>query len=233
MSESKNIVVATIKSWNIRLAEKLQKELEGKYNVYIITKKEDLSSENLENIRPIYIFFPHWSWIIPPEVYMRFECIGFHITDLPYGRGGSPLQNLILRKKHETKITAFRIGRDIDAGEIYLKVPFYIGLGSAEEIFIKASEIIFTKMIPQILESRPIPVPQTGEVVIFKRRSPEESNLAGTDIKNLDDFYDFIRMLDAEGYPRAFIKVNNVVILFSEAHKKERKVVGRFEAIEE
>ena len=41
------------------------------------------------------IFIPHWSFIIPKEIYQNFECILFHMTDLPFGRGGSPLQNLI------------------------------------------------------------------------------------------------------------------------------------------
>jgi methionyl-tRNA formyltransferase len=41
--------------------------------------------------------------------------------------------------------------------------------------------------------------------------------------------YDFIRMLDAEGYPKAFIKLNDVKIEFSEVHLKNRKLIGRFE----
>ena len=43
------------------------------------------------------------------------------MTDLPYGRGGSPLQNLILKGKKTTKITAFKMIDKIDAGPIYLK----------------------------------------------------------------------------------------------------------------
>ena len=44
--------------------------------------------------------------------------------------------------------------------------------------------------------------------------------------------YDIIRMLDAEGYPRAYIKMDNLKILFSEAHKND-KLIGRVEIIEE
>ncbi len=32
---------------------------------------------------------------------MKFECVCFHMTDVPYGRGGSPLQNLIIREPQE------------------------------------------------------------------------------------------------------------------------------------
>jgi len=38
-------------------------------------------------------------WIILKEIFENYEIILFHMTDLPYGRGGSPLQNLIVRGK--------------------------------------------------------------------------------------------------------------------------------------
>jgi len=230
------IVIATIKPWNINNANKLKDILRSKkIEVFIITNKEEFNFENLKKVNPKYIFLPHWSWKIPKEIYKNFECIGFHITDLPFGRGGSPLQNLISRKIYKTKITAFRIEQDLDAGKIYLKKDFYIGLGSAEEIFITASEIIFFEMIPFILEKNPVPYEQKGKVVKFVRRKPEESNLeiAVNNFKNLRDFYDFIRMLDGEGYPKAFLKIGKFKILFSEVHMRTDKLVGRFEVLED
>ena len=228
-----NIVIATIKSWNIENAKKLKEKLKGKFNVVLITNKENLTFKNLQKINPKYIFFPHWSWKIPKEIYENFECVVFHMTDLPFGRGGSPLQNLIQRKIYNTKISAIKVEEGLDAGKIYLKRDLYIGLGSAEEIFILASNIIFFDMIPFILENNPVPQNQEGKVVIFKRRRPEESNIQTANLKGLEDFYDFIRMLDAEGYPKAFIKVNKFKIFFSEVHRKFNKLVGRFEIVED
>lgn len=43
------------------------------------------------------------------------------MTDLPYGRGGSPLQNLIVRNHYKTKISEIRVKKEIDSGPIYLK----------------------------------------------------------------------------------------------------------------
>jgi methionyl-tRNA formyltransferase len=37
----------------------------------------------------------------------------------------------------------------------------------------------------------------------FKRRKPQESEIGK--LRSLEQLYDFIRMLDAEGYPRAFL----------------------------
>ncbi|MDZ7775688.1 MAG: hypothetical protein U5L09_08890 [Bacteroidales bacterium] len=74
----------------------------------IINKKEELSLELLKKITPEYVFFPHWSYIIPESIFNNYECIVFHMTDLPFGRGGSPLQNLISRGYKETKISALK-----------------------------------------------------------------------------------------------------------------------------
>ncbi len=56
------------------------------------------------------------------------------MTDLPYGRGGSPLQNLIQRGHTSTMLTALRCGAGLDTGDVYLKQPLSLH-GSAEEIF--------------------------------------------------------------------------------------------------
>lgn len=229
----KKVVIATIKRWNIDNAFKLKSMLAGKYEIHVIKSKEELKIDIIRSIDPIYIFFPHWSWRIPKDIYENYECIGFHMTDLPFGRGGSPLQNLIERGVYNTKITAFRIEKDIDAGDVYLKRDLFIGLGSAEEIYMVASEIIFFDMIPYILENNPKPEGQKGKATVFRRRTPEQSDLLRSQVSNLQEVYDFIRMLDAEDYPKAFIKIGRLKIEFSEVHKKYNKIVGRFEITEE
>lgn len=227
------IIIAAIKSWNIYNAEKFKSLFNDSYDIYIFTKKEELNYQVVRDINPKYIFFPHWSWIIPKDIYENFICVVFHIADLPYGRGGSPLQNLILRKIYNTKISALKVDSGIDTGKIFLKEDFEIGIGSAEEIFIKASEIIFSKMIPFILENNPEPYKQKGEILTFRRRTPEESNIANSGISSLDDLYDFIRMLDAEGYPNAFLKIGKLKMTFTDVHKKQDKLLGKFEVSHE
>lgn len=222
------ILIATIKSWNIENALEFRDKYWEKYEVMIITTKEDLNLQFINKYNPDYIFFPHWSWIIPETIYENFECVVFHMTDLPYGRGGSPLQNLILRKVYNTKISAIRVEKGLDTGKIYLKKDFFIGLGSAEEIFIEASKISF-QMIETIIEEKLVPREQEGEAVFFNRRKAEESDMSEAELQNLDDVYDFIRMLDGEGYPKAFLKMKNFKINFSDVHRKGESLSGRFE----
>jgi len=227
------IIIATTKSWNIANAMELKDDYSDEYEILLITNNADLNYKTISEFSPKYIFFPHWSWIIPEEIYNNYECVVFHITDLPFGRGGSPLQNLIVRRIYNTKISALKVENELDAGKIYLKKDFYIGLGSAEEIFINASSIIFSEMIPYILEKNPAPHEQTGDPVVFKRRKPNESDMMQEDFPSLQEIYDFMRMLDAEGYPKSFIKLSKYKIEFSEVHKKSDKLIGKFEVIDE
>ena len=49
----------------------------------------------------------------------RYDCVIFHMTDLPYGRGGSPLQNLIIRGYKKTNVVSNKCVGEVDAGPIY------------------------------------------------------------------------------------------------------------------
>ena len=71
------------------------------------------------------------------------------MTDLPYGRGGSPLQNLIIRNNKSTKISAIKVESGIDTGGIYLKNDLDLS-GTAKDIFDKSSDIIYN-MISEII----------------------------------------------------------------------------------
>ena len=103
------VVIATIKSWNIKNAYKLKDLYRDKYEIVVLSAKEELKKELINKFNPRWIFFPHWSWLIPSQIYKNYTCVVFHITDLPFGRGGSPLQNLISKKIYKTKISAIKV----------------------------------------------------------------------------------------------------------------------------
>ena len=201
--------IATLKKWNIKNAYELQKSRLDD-DILIITSKEGLTSEHLSGAE--FVFFPHWSYLIPEEIFEKFTCIVFHMTDLPYGRGGSPLQNLIARGHNSTKISALRVTKDVDGGDIYMKRELSL-YGGAEEIYMRASKIVFTDMIPSILDNFPKPVPQEGNVVIFNRRKPADSELLPE--MSIEQIFDHIRMLDAEGYPHAFVRFGGYIMEFT------------------
>ena len=225
----KNIIIATIKEWNIENYFKLKEKYGHEFNFHLISNSEALTEEFIQKINPNYIFFLHWSWIIPKNIYNNFNCVLFHMTDLPYGRGGSPLQNLIMNKVYKTKISAIKVSENIDSGDIYLKESLDISTGSAQNIFKRSSQITFEKMIPEFLSSKLSAKEQSGEIVTFKRRTPEQSSIKTVKDLSLTSLYDFIRMLDGEGYPKAYIEIENIKIEFSQVDKTDTQLSGKFE----
>lgn len=96
---------------------------------------------------------------------------------------------------------------------VYMKIPLSL-LGSAEEIYLRASKIIEI-MIKEIISLRPTPNELEGEIVEFKRRNPDQSELKSH--ISIEKLYDYIRMLDAEGYPPAFLKWDKYRLEFARA----------------
>lgn len=213
-------IVAAIGEWNRALYEKMHPKLEGEW--YFVDDPKDLLIL-LKKVTPKYIFFPHWRWVVPEEVVKTHQCICFHMTDLPYGRGGSPLQNLILRGHKTTMLTALRMEKDVDAGPVYLKEPMSLE-GAAWEVYLRASELAW-KLILKMVTNNLIPVPQVGEPTFFKRRKPAESELP--DNLSPEGFYDFVRMLDAPDYPKAFICRGNYRLEFDQASFINGQITAR------
>ena len=186
----------------------------------LIRDRTLLTAEHLASERVARVFLPHWSYIIPASVYEAVECVVFHMTDLPFGRGGSPLQNLIARGIEETKISALKCVKELDAGPVYMKVPMRLD-GTAEEILSRSYELV-EGMIVDLVKRNPSPRPQEGAPTVFRRRTPEDGRL--DDCGSLREVYDRIRMLDAEGYPRAFADVGGFRVEFQKAKLEDGRV---------
>ena len=215
-------VVLGYHSWDKKIFDSYISCLPGKW-VYICNS-ESLTVEYIDSLSPRYLFFLHWSWIVPSQIHANFECVCFHMTDVPFGIGGSPLQNLILRGYVKTKLTALRMTEDIDSGPVYMKRELSLA-GRAQSIYARASRTA-ARMIKEIIRLHPTPIPQEGVPTYFKRRMPDQS-LLPSDISSLQDAYDYIRMLDADGYPRAFIAHGRLKITFSDPSYQDGKLVAQ------
>jgi len=219
-------VIATSRKWHESLAARLHERCDAPF--HLITRRNELTLERLNEIKPRFVFFPHWSYIIPAEIYEDFECVIFHMTDLPFGRGGSPLQNLIGRGIYETKLTALRCAAEVDSGPVYLKKPLTLH-GAAEEIYLRAGRLT-EEMILEIVKTKPQPLPQEGEVLTFSRRKPSESCIDNP--QSLTKLFDHIRMLDAEGYPNAFVELDRFRYVFTRATLKDGRIIADVEITE-
>jgi methionyl-tRNA formyltransferase len=208
-----NYVVAAIKDWNVKAFEIHAKKLRG--NWYFFGSPDELTAEALNRINPRYIFFPHWSWLVPNDITNTYECVCFHMTDVPYGRGGSPLQNLIMRGHKHTKLTALRMASELDAGPVYGKIDLSLD-GSAQAIYERAGELVYG-LISRIIETEKEPVEQQGEVTLFHRRAPEQSLVPVS--CGINKLFDHVRMLDATSYPHAYIEYDGFKLEFTNAKK--------------
>ena len=215
-----SIIIVSNKEWH----RKYVKEIATRANkdVIYIDNKECITHDYLNKLQPEWVFFPHWSYIIPAEVYENMNCVIFHMTDLPFGRGGSPLQNLIARGIYETKLSALKCTAQLDAGDIYIKQPLSLW-GTAEEIYLRAAELT-KEMIIQIVKEKPQLHKQQGEPVVFRRRKPSEGDIGK--LKSLSEVFDYIRMLDADTYPPAFLDKNNLHIEFTRASLKDGHILA-------
>tara|TARA_B100000902_G_C27307329_1_gene916294 strand:- start:502 stop:1179 length:678 start_codon:yes stop_codon:yes gene_type:complete len=204
-----NIIIACSKNWFLKKYKKILK----KKNIILIKNQERLNKKSLEKIKPSIIFFPHWSHKVDKYIVKNYNCICFHTAPLPYGRGGSPIQNLIKRNFNKSPVCAFKMTNKLDAGPILLKKTVSLD-GDLEQILNRISKIIID-MMKTIMSKKIVPKIQKGKVVMFKRIKPNESRIKNE--KNIKKIYDKIRMLDSNEYPRAYIMIDKFKLLLSKA----------------
>jgi methionyl-tRNA formyltransferase len=191
-------------------------------NIIFIQNQKKFSYEKVKKLNPKIIFFVYWHWKISSKIFKKYLCIGFHSSPLPYGRGGSPIQNMILKGNNFSKVCAIRIQEKLDSGDIYLKQNISLK-GNLDDIWIKINKKIFF-MIRKIIKKIPTPQKQIGKVVFFKRLKPEQSLLfSKTSLKKI---YDQIRMRDTKlnNIHSTFINYKNLKISFKNAKYNKKEI---------
>ena len=210
------ILICNSKNWF-----ELDKKILNKCEVMKVKHKNDLNLKILNKFKPDFIFFPHWNWIVNEKIFSNYICIVFHTFPLPYGRGGSPIQNLVVRGYKEAPVCALKMEKKLDSGPIYYKETVSLS-GPLFEILDRINEVV-NKLINRLINNLPVPQPQIGEIVEFKRLGIKDNQININ--SKIEKFYDHIRMLDDNSYPSAYIKLKNVVLHFD----KIRKIKKEFE----
>jgi methionyl-tRNA formyltransferase len=206
------IAICSSKNWF-----KLNRSTSNADYVKFFTNEVDLSVEALDGFKPDYVFFTHWNWIVKNEIHEKFNCIVFHTAPLPYGRGGSPIQNLILEGFKETPVCAIKMTGELDGGPIYAATNVSLA-GTLKAIFSRINDAV-NDLIVEIIENDPLATSQLGKPHVFKRLTIKDNEIP-TGLK-LEEIYDRIRMVDHEDYPNAFIVYDNIRIEFSNAQLVE------------
>lgn len=194
------ILVDNINSWIIPYAKELSDQLENKgHEVYLIHSHDKVKEGDILCLLSCEQIFK--------ELHLNKHNLVVHESDLPEGKGWSPLTWQILEGIDKIPLTLFEASREVDAGAIYAKE--YIDLEGHELLDeikhkqgLKTKKLIldFVEKYPNVKAS-----PQEGESTYYPKRTPKDSEL---DIgKSIKDQFDLLRVCDNERYP-AFFKID-------------------------
>jgi methionyl-tRNA formyltransferase len=173
--------------------------------------KSDLSI-HLDNVRPDWIFFFHWSSIVQKSILENLRCVTIHTSNLPHGRGGSPIQNQILEGVVSSRINAIKMSPVLDGGPIYCSLPVTLQ-GSLTDIWLAISHQA-ENLIEKCIKENLVPTDQDlSSSTLTKRR--KTSQIPILDINNIITLHDYVRMLDAEGYPKSQFNIGKFSIELS------------------
>ena len=195
-------------------------EIVANHNILTLHRRDDLTLRALEEFAADLVFFPHWNWIVSDEVFQRFQCIVFHTAPLPYGRGGSPIQNLIKRGHRSSPVCALKMSKGIDDGPIYDREHVILE-GTLTQILARLNTAV-NAIMRRLVNRLPDPLPQAGDVTTFSRLGHADNEISGS--ATLQEFYDAIRMLDDPSYPNSYLKLDKVYIEFSNILKEKNSL---------
>ncbi len=196
-------------------------------DLVLISDKDELNENLIEKHRPDYIFFPHWSWRVPLRILSLVETVAFHVAPLPGGRGGSPIQNLILGGAKSAPMNSLRMVEEVDAGPIYLSDELDLS-GTLDEIFERATKLIW-RQLTLIREHKIEPKPQMGKPYYFSRLRPSQNRITGDE--SFEEIWDRLRMVEADGYPNVFIGLTKSTLFLSGVSRADGEITGSFRII--
>jgi methionyl-tRNA formyltransferase len=137
------------------------------------------------------------------ELSLHKNNIVIHGSDLPKGRGWSPLTWQVEAGKNKIPITLFEAFEKCDAGEYYIKDFIQLdGTELIDELREKLANKV-VGLVEKYLSSYPKKaIPQKGKPTYYKRRKPEHSKLNVN--KSIKGQFNKMRVADNERYPLHF-----------------------------
>ena len=205
------IICFGYRDWALNIYESLSKDKKHKFIIF--NKKKYLTYKNIAKINPSLILFYGWSTIIPKRIINEYRCLMLHPSKLPKFRGGSPLQNQIIRGLQSTYVTIFKMNNNIDEGNILINKRISLK-GNMDEILFRI-ESVGIELTKIILSKNLKEKPQDNKKATYYKRLKNNSEITIDDLKNSKgvDLYNRIRML-GDPYPNAYIKTKDGKKLF-------------------
>lgn len=143
---------------------------------------------------------------ILPESFLKFNKynIVIHASDLPKGKGFSPLQWQILEGKDSIVLTLFHAVKELDAGDYYLKEMLrFEGHELMEELHDKMG-VKINEMAEKFIHNINIlkPKKQIGNSTYYPKRTIENDKLDMN--KSITELFNHFRIANNDEYPLYF-----------------------------
>lgn len=201
-----NIACITYRNWAIDIYDKIHEVYRDEHNFLIWREKDSFNADALKEFKPDLILWYGWSWIVEDVFVNEYESIMLHPTPLPKYRGGSPIQNQIIRGEKLGAVSLFRMNGELDKGDIYQQLPLSLN-GTLDDIFRRISNLGFAATCNIIEKNYKLTQQDHTKSSYFKRRSPKDSEITIEELesKTSEYLYNKVRML-ADPYPNAYIK---------------------------
>ena len=193
------ILVDNKKSWFDKFANYLNSEIKkiGHDSVYVNDK---------ENIREGDVCFLLSCTKILSKKYLNLNKynIVIHASDLPIGKGFSPLQWQILEGKNDIPITLFNAGEELDAGDYFIKDTLkYEGHELLDELREKMGKKINEMAITFIQEINSLRAKkQEGNSTFYSRRTRADDLIDPS--KSINELFNHLRIADNDKFPVYF-----------------------------
>jgi methionyl-tRNA formyltransferase len=185
------------RSWIIPYAERLRDQLrESGVNVRLLHKHEEVEQGEILCLLSCEKIFK--------DLRLNKHNLVVHESDLPKGKGWSPLTWQVLEGKHEIPVTLFEAVEQVDAGPIYGQEILQLdGTELLDELKHMQGEATL-KLILDFIHKYPEVTgrEQVGESSFYKKRGPSDSELDVN--KTLAEQFDLLRVCDNERYPAFF-----------------------------
>ena len=193
------------RAWAIEIYRNLKGQLLD-HDFLLQLSEADFCEQAIDLFQPDLILFYGWSRIIPNNIVAKYDCLMLHPSPLPKYRGGSPIQNQIIRGETTSAVSIFLMDEGIDTGPIAKQKELDLS-GSLNDIFERIVNIGLQLTLEIADEGLDLCEQDEGKATYFKRRKPLESEITINELTNQSSLYLYnkIRMLQ-DPYPNPFIK---------------------------
>ena len=201
------IVVDNKKSWFVPYAREIVKRLKKEHRVRLLFDYNKLT-------RGECAFFLSCLKIIPKGLLsLNRNNLVIHGSDLPKGRGFSPIPWQILEGRNRIVLTLFEADEKLDSGDIYFKeIVNFRGHELLNEIHHKIGEKIVSMVLRFVSEYPNIKRrKQIGRPTYYPRRTIKDDELPIN--KTITQLFNRFRVADSEKYPAYFYYKGHKYIL--------------------